>query len=100
MKPCPHCHQTFRHGERKACCSGCGQAFLGQSAFDRHQRVVDNSAVCLGPATEVGQDGNRVFKRSGQSPHSKNGMFWSLAPKPGRSNPWANRPDKKEGHDV
>lgn len=98
MKPCPHCHQTFRHGERKACCSGCGLAFLGQSAFDRHQRVTDNAVLCLDPAAMVSTDGNAVFVRSGETRKPENGMFWSLAPRPGQRNPWADRQGAPREH--
>ena len=42
---CPHCGTTARHGERIGCCSGCGQLFASQSAFDRHRKAF----TCIWP---------------------------------------------------
>lgn len=88
-KPCPHCGQTFTHGERYACCSGCGQAFVGQAAFDAHQRVMDNSLVCLPPEGMTRKDGAPLFEPLQRSGKAGSGTFWRLAPRadaPG--NPW------------
>lgn len=37
--PCRHCHTTVRHTDTVGCCSGCGCAFSGLTAFDAHQSL-------------------------------------------------------------
>ena len=90
--PCPHCRQTFTHGERYACCSGCGRAFVGAAAFDAHQRIVDNASVCLAPEGMTRKDGTALFEPLQRSGKTSTGTFWRLTPRadaPG--NPWSDR---------
>lgn len=93
-KPCYHCGQTFTHGNRKACCSGCGRAFIGQTAFDIHQSIRSGSVVCADPATIVTKDGTPRLKRLEIRRHGAIDVFWQLTPRPGQQHPWAKEADK------
>ena len=82
MTPCPHCGTTVRHTTKVGCCSGCGELFSGDAAFDAH-RVGTRSRSCLSPETAVhgpgGQrQGERIFRplrAAGMNKH-----IWGLNP--------------------
>lgn len=84
--PCRHCHTTVRHTDTVGCCSGCGCAFSGLTAFDAHQsRGDDGRTLCTDPATALDRKGRQRYQESAKGRPGEPPV-WALR---SDGNPWA-----------
>ena len=68
--PCPNCRTTVAHNDVTGCCTGCGRAFSGLTAFDAHQvgpRDERGRSTCLDPEASLHPSGRPLFVTSSKS---------------------------------
>jgi hypothetical protein len=72
--PCRTCGTSKRHSDRYGCCSGCGRAFIGMTAFDAHWTGTGDDRRCVDPASLTREDGRPVM----DSQEVDGGVAWRM----------------------
>lgn len=82
----PRCSKRYRANDTDGHCTNCHRTFAGETAFTKHQRLVDGELVCEDPE-------NTVWSRSGElkfgrrdRPGTSDGVAWGIGSNP---SPWA-----------
>jgi hypothetical protein len=60
---CHNCTTDRIHTDTYGCCGGCGQAFIGITAFDMHFAGDGEERGCVDPATLIRRNGNPMLER-------------------------------------